>query len=708
MARNALPVIQASQPIPAVSGRVQTDANAMTADLDRGVEGARRSADRLINMAEREQAVRDTVNLSKAGAAATRELDDYRIELDRDGDYATKAARFKQKADEVRTKYGEQFGGEAQARFQTAFDNTSLSMETSVRHGARRDEVEQGRVEIRTANEDLVGRAAIARTADERAMLLKQVDDNLQEAVRTGLMTAAQHKAERRGVLSKFDEAQAQALIRTNPGAAIAALGTKQFEYLDPVRREQLKTQAQVRLEGLGVAARAEARVEAQDLIAGFRSDIPPADAEERLKRIRAVDPKLADRVAIEQRTAATLTTFRAKSLVEQNETIKELDTKARDGGGLSGEERQSLQRMQQTFAQALQRWSSDPFAASLQTSRAVKDLYDTAEKTVEDPGAGARVREASLEWQTRNGVPPGALAVVTKGQAKQLSDELATLDGAAFNQRWQQLKDQYGSHFAHLQRQIAAESNGIGKVASLGTAVELPETPKGQTARANLIDAGKIAEADLKKLYPDDKVLAKVRTTIENELEPFSRSLGGARNGGQTAVRYAEDALRLAAFFQQQGLKADDAAKRAVQQLVGDHYAFFPDNGGQVRVPRTIDGGMVNLGNVQTNLSAVRDRLEPAELQPPPDPTPGANPGNSADAFARRVKAYSRWMTEQGGRSAVLVYEANGRLQPVLRKDGQPVRVDFTAPALPAAPPAGAPPMPGAGPSFDGLVVAP
>lgn len=696
-----LPVIQASQPLPAVGGRARMDEGTIAADTAAAAESARRAADRLLGFAEKQKAVQDTIELSKASSQAMRELDDYRVELDKDGDYATKAARFEQKSKEVREKHAARFGGETQARFLASFENTSISMENSVRHAARRDEVEQGRVEIRTANEDLVGKAAVARTPAERDAILAQVDGNLQEAVRTGIMTAAQHKSERRAVLSKFDEAQAQALIRTNPGGAIAALGSEQFKYLDPVRRELLKSQAQQRIETLGATARAEARVDATDLIAGFRSDIPPADAEARIAAIKRVDPKLADRVAAEARTASTLSAFRSKPLLEQQQTMRGLDDKARNGG-LTGEERSSYLRMQQVYAQEIQRWASDPFAASLQTSQAVREAYDRAAETVESPGTQATAREAALEWQTRNGVPPGQLAVVSKAHARQLADELATLDGAAFNQRWAQLKDQYGSHFAHLQRQLSSEGAGLGKVASIGTAAELPDTPKGQTARANLIDAGKISEQDLKKLYPDDRELTKVRTAIEEELAPFRQSLAGGRGGMQTTVRYTDDALRLAALFQQQGKSSTEAARMAVQQLVGDHYAFVGDRGGQVRVPRTVDGGMVSVDTVAGNMEIARDRLTAAELAAPPDPTPGADPARSAEAFARRVKAYARWVTEQGGRGAVLAYEANGRLQPVLRKDGTPVRLDFMAPALvvPAQPggrtPAGVPTLEG------------
>lgn len=676
----ALPVIQASQGVPTIAGRGRVDPAATSSGARELAKAAGRTSDILFDMAEREQGLRDTVDLAKASAAATRELDEYRVELDKDPDYATKADRFKKKAEEVKGKFAGRFGATGQARFDASYETLASGMELSVRHGARKDERQQGLVTLDTTNDDLVGKAANARNILERDGYLGQINDNLTTALENKTLTAAEHGQRKRAVLSKFEEVTAQQQIRTAPAAALKELADPaKFTYLDPIRREALKGQAQGRLETLGAQARIDARLDAGDMQQSWRDGIPPEDYDKRLAKVKAIDPRAAARVESEKSVADSVSNFRTKPLTEQSTILREYETKIADSG-LSRDQRFEFERMMQVHQRTVQLFANDAFGASLSTSRAVRGLFDAAEASVEDPKAASVAREASLDWQAKNGVGEMDRAVVSRNTAKQLARELATLDGQAFDQRLKEIRAEYGdAHFKILRRQLEAEGKDVGKISGFGTALELPDTPVGTAARANLVDAGKIKQEDLKKIYAKDDDIKTARAAIETELADLKLSLGGAPGGMRTMARYVDDAERLTAFHVMSGKSVKDAAKLAAQQLVNAHFAFIPDRGdGRVRVPLMLDGAAVPVSTVRDNLEAAREALPSIALQVPHDATPGADQVKAATAFARRLQSYGRWMTLEGGRGAVLTYEANGRIQPVLQKDGKPVAVFF------------------------------
>lgn len=638
-------------------------------------------ADRAFDIAERQAELRRTVELATSAADITRQLDDYRVELDGDPDFGTKAQRFQQRARQLMDERTSGMNETTRAAFLARVEPMAASMESAVRHSARRDEIDDAKVKLVNTNDDLLNRASMARNNVERDGYLSQVQANIDDAMKARILSAAQHKELSRASISKFQEARAMGLVRTNPAGAIAALGDpEQFAGMDPVRREFYKSQATAKLEARGAEARANARFEAADISQSLSQGVLPEDFDARLKVVEAGNPLLARRLREQKGALDTIDSVRKLPLDEQKARIGVLAAKE-DGPGLNRTERIEYLALSKLYQHAAAGFAEDAFLQSVKSNPTVGILLDQVK---DDPKMRLFAAEAAIDTQAKNGVPEAQRAVMSKPEIKAIVAELQGLSGPAFDERLRQLRTQWGHLWPVAARQLREQGKVDGKLPGFETILELPDTPAGRSAAANLADAAKLKDDDLRKLVPKDADLTAIRSKVEENLADF-RVSAASQGGAPTVARYVEDATKRAVILQASGMSANDAAERAARELVNDHYSFIAgDNGAIVRVPKLLDQRAVDLDAIRSNLAAAKRQLPDVELTVPPNPMPGADAGKDKASFARRLQAYGQWQTTGDGRGAMLVYEASGRLQPVLVK-GKPYVVAFNAPRLKA-----------------------
>lgn len=678
-----LPVITANPQIPAATAQPRVDAEAQGLPYRQAAAGALRFADQTFDWAEKEKELRDFVDVTERVSTAARQLADAKDELDKDPDYRTRSERFQKKAAEIYQGLGSELNGRSAARFKSQFGQMSLQSELSVRHQARRDEIEDAAVKLQGSVDQLVTQAGNARTDGERQAYLDQAQGLVDQAQQAGVLTPAQHRRMSRDFLSRFSESVVQGLIRTNPGAALQQLGNPEFQpHLDPVRREALKNAAQARLEHLGAMGRAELRAEAADLVQSYNQGIRPEDAEKRIAAIKAADPRLGKRIETAARVFDQQEEFLAKTPSEQQQDILRLRQKE-EGGGLGTEERLFLRRAEQAYRQAATELLRDPFLASLKYNTAARDLAVAGES---DPTKAAAARDLSLDWQEKQGIPDYRRTAITDTQAKAIVAELASLEGQARADRLKAIEQAYGRHWSVVRRQLQAEAKVDNRIPGFELMLEQPSTPAGAAARVTISEAATLKDEDLFKIVPKD-VVNDLRKRTTETMADFTRSLVNGTGGGQKAAQYNDLIVRRAAQLKAaNNLDSQEAVDRAFREVIGEHYAFIRDGASTLRVPKTIDGVGIQPATVQHNLEAVRAGLAGLDLVVPPDLAPGVSDDASKATFVQRLQRFGRWEVERGGNAAVLMYEANGRLQPVRTKDGQPVRVPFAAPAMPGA----------------------
>jgi len=200
-------------------------------------------------------------------------LADHRITLEQDSDTKSRAAKFQAKADEVRTAAAERLPGRALENFNIRFNTIMRPMQLQVKQQARSEEIQQFRTGLADDLDKMATASVFAKTDQERQAVQAEVSKKLEDAVRTGNVTALGAGQFKKAYLGRVDAALAGEMIRSNPSAAVAALGdTEKFKYLDAAQRVELRSRAQQRAESLGVQARAELRADAGEFIADLRT----------------------------------------------------------------------------------------------------------------------------------------------------------------------------------------------------------------------------------------------------------------------------------------------------------------------------------------------------------------------------------------------------------------------------------------------------
>lgn len=242
-----------------------------------------------VEVADRFLQARNSVAVSDAVLDSSDKLDAYRQELAQDGDHATREQRFQRRLNEERDEKLQALGDpRARDDFRMRFNRVARSMQAQVRNQAREEETQIFRMKLGENLDTLANKVVLAKNVQERDGYQLEANSAIEDAVRTGRITAHGARVLQRAYLGKVDGALVSEMIRTDPGGAIAALGDpEKFKYLDAAQRVNLRAQATQRSESLSAQARVELRGDAQDLTAAMAQGQPvdPAQVQNVIKR---------------------------------------------------------------------------------------------------------------------------------------------------------------------------------------------------------------------------------------------------------------------------------------------------------------------------------------------------------------------------------------------------------------------------------------
>lgn len=242
-----------------------------------------------VEVADRFFQARNSVAVSDAVLDSSDKLDAFRQDLAQDGDHATREARFQRRLNEERDEKLQGLGDpRARDDFRIRFNRVARSMQAQVRNQAREEETQLFRMKLGENLDTLANKVVLTRNVQEREGYQLEAQAAIEDAVRTGRLSAHGARAMQRAYLGKVDGALAAEMIRSDPAGAIAALGDpEKFRYLDASQRVNLRAQATQRAESLSAQARVELRGDAQDLTAAMAQGQPvdPAQVQALIRR---------------------------------------------------------------------------------------------------------------------------------------------------------------------------------------------------------------------------------------------------------------------------------------------------------------------------------------------------------------------------------------------------------------------------------------
>ena len=686
-----LPVIQPGGQIPSTTAQPSVSGESMAAPYRTVAAAALKFADVAADWAERERKLRDHVDVTDAIGEATQKLDDYRTNvLDKDPDYRSKTEKFRTFAEDLRKTTLEKLSYSAGPIFNARYQSLAGTAEIGVRHGARQDEVQDGRIKTQTTINDLLTRASTARTPQEEQALIDQARQVGQDAVGASVYSAGQFNQVFTEAMGRFRYGQVQRLIGENPQAARAALDDpNNFKELEAGQRELLKRQADDRIEGRAREGRIENRVRAGEFQQSIVQQIRPENAEQEIAEVEKTDPALAGRMKRALRAYDSAEDFARQPLMQQR-TILERYAAKESSKGLTTEERLTFRSMLQSHRQFIDDLNKDPYTAVLKRDTSLQDL---AQQIAADPSKASTMREAAIESQIASGVHPGNVGVVSDPDVKKIVEDLGGLQGQQLTEALNMLRQTYGIHWDVLRRQLEKEGRISGKVPGLQTVLELPQTVDGYAGAAIVSRAARIKDDDLGKLLPKADV-KPLQDSVNNALKDFRASLAFNQRGTDIAQRYYSDVLKVAVVMKQDtpDLTNDQAVRRAYNLVVGLHNTFTVDNGQTVRIPKNVSAGgtllPVTSETVVQNMQKQRRDLGSLPLIVPKSHALEATTDDTRQRYIERVQQYGRWVPNTRGDGLVLVVEAAGGPQGVIYIGeggrGQNVEVKFAQPALP------------------------
>lgn len=259
-------------------GMAAAGAGAMTEKIGEGIQRGAQVADKILE-------AREKVQISNATVDVAGQLQDARLELEKDPDTAGRLAKFQAKAEQIKQQQLSQFSGAGASDFTIRFNQLYKPMELDVKQGAWREEIQQHKLDLGSSLDKLASQAVFAKTPLERESIQAEADKQIQQAVNSGYLRASDATHMKHAYLGNVDKALAAELVRLNPEAAISALGDpNKFPYLSAADRVTERTRAQARLESLSAQDRAEARVDAAEITQAINNAIangepmPPED----------------------------------------------------------------------------------------------------------------------------------------------------------------------------------------------------------------------------------------------------------------------------------------------------------------------------------------------------------------------------------------------------------------------------------------------
>lgn len=671
-----LPQITADARLPADSGAAMADAryplSTVGANVARlGEKGVDLAGTALVAQVH----AQDQADATRAIAETTQKLDTLRQDLERDPNYLGREQKFNDAARQLETETTSALSPRAAAMFQERLAGLYQAQAHGVRTQARKDQTDELRVQLDENTNALLDAAVQAKNPIERQMKLDAVKAALTGARETGVISGAQEIALTKAKLEKFDEIQVSRYMRTNPSAAIRMLDDRAATpNLDPLRREQLKINAQVRLEQMSALAKADAHAEVSSVIDAFRrGNLQPANLDA-AERKAASFPDLAKTLAGEKYVYNQAADFAAKDVPEQQRIITSMRESEQAGRATPTDTR--LRDAYEHLSTSLARsFTADPMATAMQRNTAAADTYaaasrDYAAATTESARTEAQSRfQASLDelvtTQQKNGVPPHAIQLLPKASATAIEANVNQQTGQARVDLVQALKTQYAARWPLIYRQLNAGQKLPADVKILASA-ELSNADALSVQRAMTLTEKQRAE-----MVPAPTDRTAIRDTLAKEGQAAREALARVPDGGAAAYGDLANAAHQVADYLY-GTKAaaspEEAARRAWGIVFNDHWSVA----GSVAIRKENGVPLADPNLVRSFQDYWKQKLLPEFGLAVPPPTPGIAHLDDAQrvAMSRRTLGSSGyWVADGQDRGMVLLdgagipaRDANGR----------------------------------------------
>lgn len=354
------------------------------------------------------------------------------------------------------------------------------------------------------------------------------------------------------------------------------------------------------------------------------------------------------------------LTTATPEQFQEMLAREKSVDPQS---AGYAGSQ-ERLGKLTAAWANVTKMRSEDPAAYAMKYSQPVKDAFGelAAAKTPDAvKAAAAKFATASIAEQTRLGVVTPQ--ILTKPYKDQIIAQFSQQGDGGQNaaQMLQTLADTWGSRWPEVYKQLAPDLPPVAKViGTLGPEIS-PAT------KSLMASTAKMKMEDLKSGVASD-VSKDLEDKLNDQFSQFKRSTAFQVGGTATFDAVYDSAKRLSYVYAAQGMKPNEAATKAYQEIIGKSYEFS----GAARIPKGYDVGAVERG-AQNAI----DLLDTYDLAVPPTPA-GMTEKDAKRQYidALKFNGQSVWLTSGDEKGLVLYDTISGT--PVKLKDGRDLRITW------------------------------
>lgn len=644
--------------------------------------GLARAGGALAAVAERRAEADRAIAAIEATAGASHELHALQAQFEEDADYATAEARFAAGAEQIRAKWRPAFGRD---------DRRAAVFDANFGHAAQIGTTELRRVAARRRTEAALGALATTISQAEqdagpaREQAAARVAAALTEARDAGLITAEKAVALQQGFTARQAETDVLRAIRTDPGAAIAALADPaRYPGLDALRREQLRGSAeaaararQAEAEALERAAKAELRAEVRTALGVLGAGQDYAGATALITRAhRAGLPEEAAAVQAARDDVGwtrSLSALPPAAILGEAEAAQAAAAAATDPAQAArfSARAQAAVRLAERVRQGL---AADPLGwaehARVVTPSGVGDGEDWA----------ARRTQALAAAEAHYGL---AIPPLKPHEVDGLAQQLGRAESAG---KQFEAVAAVALAFAEPGRRAAALDQLVAEKVVAPTAAQVlaeAADPRQRTRARRLF--GELA------MPPERIALAEtdVKAAREDAAQAYETGLGAVRQGAYLATgdaKYRElFNQEWRAVEQVTKVRAgahDDPAASAYADLFGQRAMLARDGLAFVTWP----AAEADPAAVARGLAALRETGAAllAELRPPGeslDEAPGSStvPGRMFDrALIEATRREGVWVNWGDGRTFALIIPGAGR--PVANPDGTPWRVTLDA----------------------------
>ena len=318
------------------------------------------------------------------------------------------------------------------------------------------------------------------------------------------------------------------------------------------------------------------------------------------------------------------------------------------------------------------QRRADDPAGYVSSYNAAVRNAYETAQ-TPQDMRLAMQMSWAA---QTEAGIPIEQRRPLTAAAVGWLAGQWTNASGAERVALLHSVTADLGDPlmFRAALRQITEDAGIPTGAAIVIASMDMPTQRSGASLLAEIANT---STADLRNLIGTGE---GGQTTPVNEavagnedLASFAASLAFSTFAGDDplSVVVTEQTQRLAYYLVSRGETPQDAVDQAVDQIIGQHYAFGETNGETFRVPTVVDtaaviGGAAAVLQRPEVLAAHVGAVSLVSVNP--ELQDEAGQAIVQDQGRRSIQTQARWITSPDERGLVLMWQDGNAVQ---REDG-------------------------------------